>query len=838
MSAQQVDTSRTDEESSDPPVDLGDESEDAAEDVVSDDDAEGAVEDPSSGDDADGAVAGGDSDDDAEESQTDAVTPEPARRAPATVASQQDGDFGDIPESPAAPAPVSLAWSELDGKAAAALMDSLTDLSSLATHDVSAAARRGPSLPLIGNAMLAPINAMFAVGGRCGLICNGADGNAGNPNGVGGGWLFGNGGDGWSSVVDGVAGGNGGVGGLLFGNGGVGGSGGAGAAGGAGGNAGLLVGNGGAGGAGGAGRNGGVGVTGVNGGRGIDGMDGGDGGAGGNAALLFGRAGYGGDGGAGGAGGAGAHGVDAVVDSDEDGGAGGGGGVGGDGGAGGAGGKASLFGRGGDGGAGGAAGLGGAGGYGGTGGAYVITLPDGDLVDSNAVGGAGGVGGAAGQPGIGGSGGAGGLFGQAGSDGAAGAGATSGVDGGQGGAGGLSGRLPYLDMDSASPQQQELAEIMKILAAQYQAQTGIRFLDANGQPIGPFNPYLYNPVIGTALFDLANAIASSSLPPRIKEITTLSVGGLWGSEYELYAHKRIAELIGVPADTIESLANGQAPVGISGDELIAAQFAQELVSSHRVSDATYQAALAAFGQDGLVDMVNLIGTYLAGSAMFNAFQIQGPEQFSAPVPPEAPAPVPGSHDYGLGGRLPLLDLDTATPEQTELAAVMKELAVQYQAQTGIQFLTEDGQLIGPFNNYLYNPVVGTALFKLANAVAGSSLSPRIREVATLAVGGQWGAEYENYAHRIMASLIGLPDEAIDSLANGQSPVGLEGDELVAAQFVQELVSTYQVSDETYHAAEAAFGREGVVDLVNLVGAYLGASAMFNAFAVPAPTTGP
>jgi hypothetical protein len=88
-----------------------------------------------------------------------------------------------------------------------------------------------------------------------------------------------------------------------------------------------------------------------------------------------------------------------------------------------------------------------------------------------------------------------------------------------------------------------------------------------------------------------------------------------------------------------------------------------------------------------------------------------------------------------------------------------------------------------------------------------------------------------------ASLAGLYDDSIQSLASGQEPVGLTGDELIAAQFVQELVTTYHVNDELYHAAEAAFGQEGLVDLVNLASTYLGTSAMLNAFKVPAPSSG-
>ncbi|AQT79185.1 hypothetical protein B1R94_07760 [Mycolicibacterium litorale] len=131
------------------------------------------------------------------------------------------------------------------------------------------------------------------------ILGNGADGDAANPNGQDGGWLFGSGGAGYSwtdatcTNSAGCDGGSGGSGGLIGsggngGNGAAGGSGGSGGSavlfgvGGNGGNGGTNSSTGGVGGNGGAGGNGGV-IAGSagNGGRGGDGATGGDGGDGG-----------------------------------------------------------------------------------------------------------------------------------------------------------------------------------------------------------------------------------------------------------------------------------------------------------------------------------------------------------------------------------------------------------------------------------------------------------------------------------------------------------------------------------------------------------------------------
>ena len=74
------------------------------------------------------------------------------------------------------------------------------------------------------------------------------------------------------------------------------------------------------------------------------------------------------------------------------------------------------------------------------------------------------------------------------------------------------------------------------------------------------------------------------------------------------------------------------PDGWAPDELAAHRFTDELVRTHRVSDATYAAAEEAFGREGVLDMVHLTGMYLATSALLNAFEVPAPEIPAPPIP--------------------------------------------------------------------------------------------------------------------------------------------------------------------------------------------------------------
>lgn len=103
-----------------------------------------------------------------------------------------------------------------DNPTPAAPVGQLAGALSLAVREMDNTPPANPASSAVGTGLFVPLNSLFAFGGRCGLICNGADGTETQVNGVSGGWLVGNGGAGWSSTLAGVAGGNGGNGGLLW----------------------------------------------------------------------------------------------------------------------------------------------------------------------------------------------------------------------------------------------------------------------------------------------------------------------------------------------------------------------------------------------------------------------------------------------------------------------------------------------------------------------------------------------------------------------------------------------------------------------------------------------
>jgi 4-carboxymuconolactone decarboxylase len=155
---------------------------------------------------------------------------------------------------------------------------------------------------------------------------------------------------------------------------------------------------------------------------------------------------------------------------------------------------------------------------------------------------------------------------------------------------------------------------------------GVRAIAPDGTLLGPFNPLLFSPALGTAQVGVFRADkAGTALSRRVHEVVVLTVGAAWRSDYELYAHSAVAKVAGLSDAVIRAIASGQTPILESEGEAIAHAFSSQLVHEHRVDQNTYANAARTFGDKGVVDMVMLIGLYLTTCAIINAFEIPTPE---------------------------------------------------------------------------------------------------------------------------------------------------------------------------------------------------------------------
>jgi 4-carboxymuconolactone decarboxylase len=130
-------------------------------------------------------------------------------------------------------------------------------------------------------------------------------------------------------------------------------------------------------------------------------------------------------------------------------------------------------------------------------------------------------------------------------------------------------------------------------------------------------------------------------------------------------------------------------------------------------------------------------------------------------------------------------------------------------------------LAGPYNPMIRSPVLGQRLFDLFHYLRWETSVPtKLNEFAILIIGRQWRSQVEWYAHAPLAAKAGLSPEIIAELKAGQRPQNMAEDEALVYDFVTELTTTKQVSDETFARARKLFNDQQIVDLTAVAGNYV------------------
>ena len=140
-------------------------------------------------------------------------------------------------------------------------------------------------------------------------------------------------------------------------------------------------------------------------------------------------------------------------------------------------------------------------------------------------------------------------------------------------------------------------------------------VDDDGHLAGPFNALLSAPGLGQSVQALGAALRfSGNLSDRIRELCICLVAAELDSDYEWYAHSRVAVTVGVTADELRDLAVGTVPAALAPAETSALVLTLALLRGNHVSAESYSAALAYHGPGGVVELTVLTGYYrlLAG----------------------------------------------------------------------------------------------------------------------------------------------------------------------------------------------------------------------------------
>lgn len=184
----------------------------------------------------------------------------------------------------------------------------------------------------------------------------------------------------------------------------------------------------------------------------------------------------------------------------------------------------------------------------------------------------------------------------------------------------MTGRLPSITQTELDGTARELWDTIV-------SSRGAAVQGPDGALIGPFNAFVTAPDVGRRLAELGGILRfETSIDRRLLEVAIISTGARWHSEFEFWAHARMAREQGVTKEVVDAIARGDdAPPFERDDERLVHAVATQLRASGRVDDATYAAARELLGDRGLVELVSLCGYYTLISFVLNAFEVPLPE---------------------------------------------------------------------------------------------------------------------------------------------------------------------------------------------------------------------
>ena len=158
-------------------------------------------------------------------------------------------------------------------------------------------------------------------------------------------------------------------------------------------------------------------------------------------------------------------------------------------------------------------------------------------------------------------------------------------------------RMPMMARESMSTAQQAAADAL--IAGPRKA------------VFGPFIPLLRSPQLMGRVGDLGAYLRfESGLDERTRELVTCVVSRHVANQFEWLMHAPLALKAGVPRAALDDIAAGRRARDLNARDEAAVDLAFEVLRQNGCSDATYAAALAGFGEQGVVELVSLVGYFV------------------------------------------------------------------------------------------------------------------------------------------------------------------------------------------------------------------------------------
>ena len=146
-----------------------------------------------------------------------------------------------------------------------------------------------------------------------------------------------------------------------------------------------------------------------------------------------------------------------------------------------------------------------------------------------------------------------------------------------------------------------------------------------------------------------------------------------------------------------------------------------------------------------------------------------------------------------------------------------------------------GRILGPYKVWIHSPTVAAGMEHIGTYLnKHGALTTREVEIGILVIARHWNAAYVRQAHIKAGKAAGLSDEIVDAVLAGRDPKLADPHERAVHRFAAALVSGSKLSDAQFAELENVLGRNGIAEVLVLLGYYTSVCLAMKVHEVPIP----
>jgi len=175
------------------------------------------------------------------------------------------------------------------------------------------------------------------------------------------------------------------------------------------------------------------------------------------------------------------------------------------------------------------------------------------------------------------------------------------------------------------------------------------------------------------------------------------------------------------------------------------------------------------------------------------------------------------------------------PEPVRIKDIPENELTLEQAKVFKDLVAGRGRLLTPYRIWIHSPRLAATLETIGTFLnKKSSLSEREVELVICIIANHWKGEYVWTVHTRMCVKLGIPQSVFDAIRAGQEPALDNERERAVYDLARIAMEPGAGSDEVFARAERVLGRNGIAEVLALLGYYSSVAMGVKLHRVPVP----